>query len=70
MSNVAAIKEQIILEVRMGLLRMRNIPRPDERAKLLQLLENSLEIQLNELISEASLEGFIQGQENILEAMG
>lgn len=69
MSNVAAIKEQIILEVRMGLLRMRNIPRANERVKLLQLLENSLEIQLNELISEASDDGFARGQENVMEAM-
>lgn len=69
MSNIATLKEQIILEVRMSLLRVRNVYRADEREKLLQLLENSLEMQLDELVTEATSVGFARGQENVMEAI-
>jgi hypothetical protein len=69
MPRVNALKEQIILEVRIGLLRHRKMLQAKMREKMVALLEETLESKLNELITEATNAGFTQGQNSIMKAM-
>lgn len=68
MDNVAKLKEQILIELRLGLLRCRRLRGHVELLELSQVLEESVRCQLDELIEEAIGAGFEQGQNNVFEA--
>lgn len=68
MNNIDIIKDQIIIEVRLALLKMRSLGDVYARAKFVALIEESLETQLHQLATEAFDEGFNQGQHNVMES--
>jgi len=69
MATVSEIKDMIMVDVRLALLRLRKLENREDQMNLMGSMERSLAEQLDNLVAEASLDGFMQGQENILEAM-
>lgn len=69
MATVNEIKDMILVDVRLALLRLRKLESREDQMNLVCSMERSLAEQLDNLVAEASLDGFMQGQENILEAM-